>query len=543
MTCEANDQCERNPQCRRGYKHRGQGGHCSIKEANTAEVVLPEEGSAEDQCEKNPDCSRGFRHRGRGGRCSSRSSVGLATVDESEVDAEARERDQCERNPECTRGYRHHGKGGRCSFAHASIFVESEAIDESEAAELDAQAEATDQCERHPDCTRGYKHHGRGGRCSNYRAVVAEAEAEAESYSLKCEANDQCERNDWCRRGFRHRGRGGHCSMKEAPAAADAENTSAPDRPKRPSVAAAEDSLTAQLNRCEAMDQCERTAGCTRGFRHHGRGGFCSFKEPHPKDSSANDEDEEECEANDQCERTPGCTRGFRHRGRGGHCSFKEAPQSSVAASAPKSHLSSDLPMASALETWNDVVVHVPAAEFNEPSGAFYVGVVVKATQSHVYVHFVSTTLPIGSENTSSGAPCKLRSSACPLSLSPSLPLSLSPSLPLSLSPSLPLSLSPSLPLSLSPSLPLSLSPSLPPPPALSLLPYVLSLCIFKLLFLRFCACTLCPRPFSCSPICFPRSAALARCMPYKAEKGARRCSIEYRNRRATTRRRRRPGI
>ena len=29
---------------------------------------------------------------------------------------------------------------------------------------------------------------------------------------------------------------------------------------------------------CEAADQCERNELCTRGFRHHGKGGHCSFK-------------------------------------------------------------------------------------------------------------------------------------------------------------------------------------------------------------------------------------------------------------------------
>ena len=81
-----------------------------------------------DQCERNPLCSRGFKHRGHGGHCCigklSKPHKGDSTVEMAkqvrETAAAKPRADQCERNPNCTRGFKHGGKGGHCSFVQAA---------------------------------------------------------------------------------------------------------------------------------------------------------------------------------------------------------------------------------------------------------------------------------------------------------------------------------------------------------------------------------------------------------------------------------------
>ena len=108
------------------------------------------------------------------------------------------------------------------------------------------------------------------------------------------------------------------------------------------------------------------------------------------------------CEAADQCERSALCTRGFRHRGKGGHCNQKrkeaDPVSSEVAAvggttTGGKRHLSDlggrglleiGMYVTEDLETqkvsegatiWEGLVVNVPATVFQEedPDG-YYMG-------------------------------------------------------------------------------------------------------------------------------------------------------------------------
>ena len=103
---------------------------------------------------------------------------------------------RCERNPLCTRGYKHGGRGGHCSLrkepakataaakqpkttplhqrpqSSAPMPVVDNKPSSGEQPRLSHKKGAASpggdgtQCERHPLCTRGFKHGGRGGHCS-----------------------------------------------------------------------------------------------------------------------------------------------------------------------------------------------------------------------------------------------------------------------------------------------------------------------------------------------------------------------------------------
>ena len=157
------DQCERNSQCTRGFKHRGFGGHCRLpagaskpskKGARHATLLRLRHADALLPCdEATPDDDLWRKRRSSTKRVSwaplppprtppSSPPPGEEGGEEGEEEGEAAgdeysEYDsgtdraaaggtgggvaagytsQCERNPECKRGFRHGGWGGRCSF-------------------------------------------------------------------------------------------------------------------------------------------------------------------------------------------------------------------------------------------------------------------------------------------------------------------------------------------------------------------------------------------------------------------------------------------
>jgi hypothetical protein len=77
----------------------------------------------------------------------------------------------CERSEFCIRGFKHRGMGGKCSIRMVrAVECESDTDAQDAAQGPDDAGETTVQtgnvCLRSPFCTRGYKHGGRGGRCS-----------------------------------------------------------------------------------------------------------------------------------------------------------------------------------------------------------------------------------------------------------------------------------------------------------------------------------------------------------------------------------------
>jgi hypothetical protein len=155
------DQCERNSQCTRGFKHRGFGGHCRLpagaskpskKGARHATLQRLRHADALLPCdEATPDDDVWRKRRSSTKRVSwaplppprtppSSPPPGEEGEEEGEAAGEeygeydsgtdgaavggmqtgggaaAGYTSQCERNPECKRGFRHGGWGGRCSF-------------------------------------------------------------------------------------------------------------------------------------------------------------------------------------------------------------------------------------------------------------------------------------------------------------------------------------------------------------------------------------------------------------------------------------------
>ena len=102
----------------------------------TSAPIVPVRSQPGGQCRRNPLCVRGYKHGGHGGRCRLRASQGARawlragsgtvqnTVQKAAQVACSRKRPRggcCEKDPRCVRGYKHGGKGGRCSNGLAAL--------------------------------------------------------------------------------------------------------------------------------------------------------------------------------------------------------------------------------------------------------------------------------------------------------------------------------------------------------------------------------------------------------------------------------------
>ena len=65
---------------------------------------------------------------------------------------------QCEKNSQCIRGFKHGGKGGRCSFGKAGNEAEAEAVPLQ--ATIVGEEAAEEQCQKHEHCCRPNRHRG-----------------------------------------------------------------------------------------------------------------------------------------------------------------------------------------------------------------------------------------------------------------------------------------------------------------------------------------------------------------------------------------------
>ena len=154
------DQCERNSECTRGFKHRGFGGHCrlpagaskpskkgarhaTLQRLRHADALLPcDEATPDDDLWRkrrsstkrvswaplppprtppsSPPPGEEGEEEGEGVgeeyELYDSGTDGAAAAGATGGAAAAGYTSQCERNPECKRGFRHGGWGGRCSF-------------------------------------------------------------------------------------------------------------------------------------------------------------------------------------------------------------------------------------------------------------------------------------------------------------------------------------------------------------------------------------------------------------------------------------------
>jgi len=209
------DQCERHPQCTRGSRHHGKGGKCSIDPekpmsfvALRFEATMTTNEEALVQCvevsdEGGPPPLSFAAKRGPmttattattiSSRPSAPKGVGGATSEDPPT--------RCKLNRLCVRGFQHGGQGGRCMFAWEQVAPtptpakplapapqptsQSQRVPGDPEPALDAVTKmsggdnsnvnravsgapegAEDQCEKHPGCCRGFRHHGKGGKCS-----------------------------------------------------------------------------------------------------------------------------------------------------------------------------------------------------------------------------------------------------------------------------------------------------------------------------------------------------------------------------------------
>ena len=104
-------------------------------------------------------------------------------------------------------------------------------------------------CQTHPQCIRGFKHGGRGGRCSLEETP--------------------CERHPQCVRGFKHGGRGGHCSLRKEDEPESSEAESEEEEEEEARARGAGRSASSSAARFGRSKLCG-TFGCTLPDRHNG---------------------------------------------------------------------------------------------------------------------------------------------------------------------------------------------------------------------------------------------------------------------------------
>ena len=134
----------------------GKGGRCRI----VADVRSKRRSKRQDARTRCAD---------KGGRCRIVAEErGDEEADGGTVEEETPHADRCEKHPLCTRGYKHMGKGGRCRIVADGTFKEADEEADGGTVEeaIEEETPHADRCEKHPLCTRGYKHMGKGGRCS-----------------------------------------------------------------------------------------------------------------------------------------------------------------------------------------------------------------------------------------------------------------------------------------------------------------------------------------------------------------------------------------
>ena len=166
---------------------------------------------------------------------------------------------------------------------------------------------APQRCQKSIRCSRPNRHPGLCNMNASVDAKASQAQAPAVPDRSRSQASaaastgvlggdgTQCERHPLCTRGFKHGGRGGHCSLRKEPAKATAaakqpktaplhqrQQSSAPmpvvDNKPSPGEQPRLSHKKGAASPGGDGTQCERHPLCTRGFKHGGRGGHCSLR-------------------------------------------------------------------------------------------------------------------------------------------------------------------------------------------------------------------------------------------------------------------------
>eukprot|EP00656_Telonema_subtile_P012473 TRINITY_DN1627_c0_g1_i2.p1 TRINITY_DN1627_c0_g1~~TRINITY_DN1627_c0_g1_i2.p1 ORF type:complete len:933 (-),score=119.31 TRINITY_DN1627_c0_g1_i2:227-3025(-) len=149
---------------------------------------------------------------------------------------------QCLRNPYCSRGLKH---GGHCRIAKGEVGALLDAPEELIVPNaMDAEQAVAQQ-------------EGTGGLEAGVQIMSGILEGTDPAVSGSCSIDqelaqqaDRCCRHLWCERGYLHHGAGGQCAPAETPTEPSAKRTC--------------------VEIPESLD-CQRSLGCSKGYRHSGR--------------------------------------------------------------------------------------------------------------------------------------------------------------------------------------------------------------------------------------------------------------------------------